>query len=151
MSAEFVFVMKLARAQTIGPARCFPTTGLLQLIYLGGGGDGIVASLEPRQQLTQVVDGGPQRRHVLQDGQDVPARVQHPALVETLEAERGGSSEKVFQMCTRNPKCEVGCALLYVSPSPPVRTRPSCACSPVLWGRRRTAPARTERWCAAGE
>lgn len=80
--------MTLTSGQSL--SKCFQATYcLLQLIYLGGGGDGIIASLEPRQQLTQVVDGGPQRRHVLQDGQDVPTRVQHPALVESLEAERG--------------------------------------------------------------
>lgn len=62
------------------------------LAHLGGGGDGVVASLQPRQQLAQVVDGRLEGRQVLQDGQDVPARVQHPALVEGLggaEQERG--------------------------------------------------------------
>ena len=61
--------------------------------YFRGGGDGIVASLEARQQLTQVVDRRLQRRHVLQDGKDVSAGVQHPALVEGLQKD---SKEKLF-------------------------------------------------------
>lgn len=62
------------------------------LAHLGGGGDGVVASLQPRQQLTKVVDGRLEGRQVLQDSQDVPARVQHPALVEGLggRSRRGG-------------------------------------------------------------
>lgn len=55
--------------------------------YFGGGSDGIVASLETRQQLTQVIDGRLQRRHILQDGEDVPAGVQHPTLVESLQTD----------------------------------------------------------------
>lgn len=52
--------------------------------YLGGRGDGVVAGLEARQQLAQVVDGGPQGRVVLQDGQDVPPGLHHPAQVQLL-------------------------------------------------------------------
>lgn len=63
------------------------------LAHLGGGGDGVVASLQPRQQLTQVVDGRLEGRKVLQDGQDVPTRVQHPTLVEGLWCRAGEWAE----------------------------------------------------------
>lgn len=70
---------------------CFGFTDepfLERVAHLGGGGDGVVAGLQPRQQLTQVVYGRLEGRQVLQDGQDVPARVQHPALVEGLGEEQ---------------------------------------------------------------
>lgn len=67
--------------------------------YFGGRGDGVIASLETRQQFTQVVNGGPQRRHVLQNGQDVSGGVQHPTLVESLQ--RGGQ-EHVQTRTSRN-------------------------------------------------
>lgn len=35
------------------------------------------------------------------------------------------------------------------TPCPREQTRPSCACSPGPWGRWRTGPARTGRWCEA--
>jgi len=56
--------------------------------HLGGGGDGVVAGLQAGQELTQVVDGGAQRGYVLQDGQDVPPGLHHPAEVESLRARR---------------------------------------------------------------
>lgn len=56
--------------------------------HLGGGGDGVVAGLQAGQELTQVVDGGAQRGHVLQDGQDVPPGLHHPAEVKSLWARR---------------------------------------------------------------
>lgn len=59
--------------------------------HLGGGGNGVVAGLQAGQQLTEVVNGGPQRGVVLKNGQDVPPGFHNPAQVQLLrrEDERG--------------------------------------------------------------
>lgn len=72
------------RGSHVPQSQCYAFCKLPAFPHLGGRSDGVVAGLQPRQQLTQVVDGGPQGWVVLQDGQDVPPSLHHPAQVQLL-------------------------------------------------------------------
>lgn len=79
-----------------------------QHTHLGGGGDGVVTSLQAGQELTQVVDGGAQGGHVLQDGQDVPAGLHHPAEVQRLQARRAQPSQPPHTQLANTPPGSLG-------------------------------------------
>lgn len=57
-------------------------------MYLGGGRNGVITSLQAGQKLTHVVNGWPQGWQVFQDGQNIPTCIQDPALVQCLIKKR---------------------------------------------------------------
>eukprot|EP00047_Mylnosiga_fluctuans_P002363 m.224202 g.224202 ORF g.224202 m.224202 type:complete len:637 (+) comp11058_c0_seq1:190-2100(+) len=52
-----------------------------RVVGLGRGGDGVVAGLEAGQQLEEIVDGGRDRGHVLENVDDVPLALHNPLVV----------------------------------------------------------------------
>lgn len=80
-----------------------------------------------------MVDGGVQGGHVLQDGQDVPAGLHHPAEVQRLQARRAQASQPLHT-AGKHPLGSLGA--FWGSPSP---AQPSWEgqCSHLALGSRR--------------
>lgn len=95
-----------------------------------------------------MVDGGVQGGHVLQDGQDVPAGLHHPAEVQRLQARRAQASQPLHT-AGKHPLGSLGA--FWGSPSPAGKgsapTLPSGADEAIL--RRRSCSPASVAYCAS--